>query len=121
MRTTRWTNPSLPQTLQLGMFLLYIGAVFGVLFGAFFSPIGLIVVAGDVAAGFGIANERRWGYILGIVMSVLGLLPFAIYGLTNGIGSLLSIGVLFELVFPVIQFVALVHVQSREYQKVWFH
>ena len=31
MALTRWTNPSLPQTLQIGMFLLYIEAVFGVL------------------------------------------------------------------------------------------
>ena len=121
MRSTRWTNPSLPQTLQLGMFMLYISAAFGVLFGAFLSPISLLVVVGGVAAGFGIANERRWGYILGVVVSFLGLLPFIFTGIFNGVGSLISFGVLFSLVFPVIQFAALVHRQSREYQKVWFH
>ena len=34
METRRWTNPSLPQTLQIAVFLLYIEAVFGLLFPA---------------------------------------------------------------------------------------
>lgn len=103
------------------MFLLYISAVFGVLFGAFLDPISLVVVVGAVAAGFGIANERRWGYILGVVVSFLGLLPFIFAAIFNGLGNLLSFGVLFSLVFPVVEFVALVHPQSRAYQKLWFH
>src|SRR2546423_1401107 len=61
----RWTNPSQPQTLQIAVFLLYINAFFALL-GGLFSPIGLLLVAGGVGAGFGIANERKWGYGLGL-------------------------------------------------------
>ena len=58
METRRWLNPSQPQTLQIAVFLLYIHAVFGVLFGAFASLIGLALIAGSAGAGYGIANER---------------------------------------------------------------
>ena len=76
METRRWTNPSQPQTLQIAVFLLYIDAVFGVLFGSVFSAIGLLLVIGQVASGFGIANEKRWAYWLGVAVATLGLLPF---------------------------------------------
>ena len=120
METRRWTNPTQPQTLQIAVFLLYINAVFGALFGQIFSPLGLVLVIGQAAAGFGIANERRWGYLLGVGIAVLGLLPYALFVGAEGIGSLLSIGLLINLLFPVALLLLLLHPQSREYQKIWF-
>ena len=35
-----------------------------------FNPITIVLAAIQVAAGFGIANEKRWGYILGVVVAV---------------------------------------------------
>lgn len=122
MELRRWTNPSLPQTLQIGMFLLYIEAVFGILFGQLFMfPIGTAIVIGAAAAGLGIANELRWGWVLGVVVSALGLLPFVIQALTDGVTSILGPASLIGLIFPVAQFALLVHPQSREHQKIWFH
>jgi uncharacterized membrane protein (DUF2068 family) len=120
METRRWTNPSQPQTLYMATFLLYINAAFGLLFSGF-NPISLVLVAGQVGAGFGIANEKRWGYLLGVAMAALGLLPLTLFILAHGIGSIFSVTVLIEALFPVALFALLVHPLSREYQKIWFH
>lgn len=122
MRFNRWTNPSLPQTLQIGMWLLYIDAAFGLLFGQALVvfPLGLLVLLGSALAALGIANELKWAYILGVVVSALALVPFVLIGAFDGIGTLLGIDVILNMIFPVAQFVALVHPQSRSYQKIWF-
>ena len=116
---SRWTNPSLPQTLQMGMFLLYIDAVFGLL--GLRGPIGLL------------------GLVL-VVGSALGR-PAASPTSTSGAGSsgwpcprspssrwcsswlddpaeIFDISLLIYAIFPVAQFALLVHPQSRQYQKV---
>jgi hypothetical protein len=125
METRRWTNPTQPQTLQIAVILLYINAVFGVLFG---TPIGMIFglmagflsAASQGAAAFGIANEKRWGYLLGITAAAAGLLPYGWEIMTTGVGSIFSLGLLINLLFPVALFALLVHPQSRDYQRIWF-
>ena len=78
METKRWFNPSQPQTLQIAVWLLYFNAVGGLLLGSFFFALGPIVglasLVGCGAAAFGIANEKRWGYFLGVAMAVLDVL-----------------------------------------------
>ncbi|MGI8939260.1 MAG: hypothetical protein ACR2JF_13815 [Iamia sp.] len=109
MAITRWTNQSLPQTLQIGMILLYIDAVFGVVFGeVLFFPIGTALVVGAAAGGLGIANEKRWGWVVGVAVSAVAVL-FNLMFFT-----------IFGLMFAVAQLALLVHPQSREHQKVWF-
>jgi hypothetical protein len=120
METRRWTNPSQPQTLQIAVYLLYFDAVLGVLFGRLLNPLGLLLIAGAAGGGFGIANEKRWGYALGVAVSALGLLPFVVLVFDGGLGDLLNVGVLLSLVFPVAQFALLLHPLSREYQRIWF-
>jgi hypothetical protein len=114
METRRWTNPSQPQTLQVAVFLFYANAVLALLAGAATHPLSLLIVAGSVGAGFGIANEQRWGYGLGLVMAFL---PFVLrlsfgYGLMGG--SLLNF------IFEVALVALLLHPQSRDYQRIWF-
>lgn len=116
METRRWTNPSQPQTLQIAVFLLYIRAAFGVLFGTFLNPVGLLLIGGMAAAGFGIANEKRWGYMLGIAMS---LAPAALRMAIAGPAGLLGrdpIGLMFEVALVAL----LLHPMSRDYQRIWF-
>jgi uncharacterized membrane protein (DUF2068 family) len=120
METRRWTNPTQPQTLQIAVLLLYINAVFGVLFGAVFSVLGLLLVVAQAAAGFGIANERKWGYWLGVTAAAIGLLPFVLYIASEGIGSIFSIGLLINVLFPAALFALLLHPMSRDYQRIWF-
>jgi len=126
METRRWVNPSQPQTLYISTLLLYLNAVFALLFlgsGRMFlafGPIAILIVIAQAAGAYGIANEQRWGYLLAVVVAGLGLLPFALLLARNGIGTIFSISLLIQMIFPVVLFVLLVHPQSREYQRVWF-
>jgi hypothetical protein len=112
MAMRQWTNPSQPQTLQIAVFLLYINAVFAVLFGGLGSIYGLLIIAGGVAGGFGIAQEKRWGYGVGLAVA---LLPFVLIIA----GKALITGVI-GLMFDIALVALLLHPQSREYQRIWF-
>jgi hypothetical protein len=117
METRRWINHSLPQTLGNAVLLLYISAAFDALLGGFlFSPIGIAIVAGKVAAGFGIANEKTWGYRLGVAMAFL---PFALRFLAGGLDAVLGVGII-SLMFEVLLIALLLHKDSKEYQRIWF-
>ncbi len=116
MQTTRWINHSLPQTLGNAVILLYLNAAFTFLFGGFASVIGLAVVTGQVAAGFGIANEKRWGYQLGVAMAFL---PFALRFLVGGLDAVLGTGII-NLMFEILLVALLLHNDSKEYQRIWF-
>jgi uncharacterized membrane protein (DUF2068 family) len=124
VETRRFVNPTQPQTLYIATFLLYFSAVFGILGGSWlFAVIGapaLLVYVGQAGAGYGIANEKRWGYWLGVVTAALALLPFAVIVIAEGLAVLFQFAVLFSLVFPVALFLLLVHPMSREYQRLWF-
>jgi hypothetical protein len=114
MENRRWVNPTQPQTMQIAVFLLYINAFFSLLYGGLGSPYGLAIIAGSVAAGFGIANERKWGYGLGIVMAIL---PFALRLMWGQ--SLLGASIV-NLMFEIALVALLLHPQSRDYQRIWF-
>ncbi len=123
METRRWTNPSQPQTLYVATFLLYINAFMGIFFSVFGGGpglIGLLIIAGEVAAGLGIANERKWGYYLAVTMATLALV-FPALPLIGHIGLIFDPGFLLSILFPVALFALLIHPMSREYQKIWFH
>ena len=108
---------NLPQTLQIAVYLLYGNAVLGLLFGAFAGGAGiglllsLLLLVAEAAGGFGVANERKWGYIVALVAAVL---PFALAFLGYG-----AIGIL-SLIFEIALLVALLHPMSRNYVKLWF-
>jgi hypothetical protein len=118
MQTRRWLNPSQPQTLQIAVFLLYLSAVFNVLLGAVGSLLGVVIVVGAALGGYGIANERRWGYLLGIAVAFAPfVLPLA-YGADLGdvVSYLFTISGLFDVALVAL----LLHPQSRDYQRIWF-
>src|SRR6478672_3648432 len=68
MQTRRWLDPSQPQTLQIAVFLLYAQAVLSLLFSEFLVLLIVAKLAG-IPAGYGIANERKWAYGLGIIVA----------------------------------------------------
>lgn len=122
MERRRWVNPAQPQTLQIATFLFYFDAAFGVLAfvirpGAYTGIgllLGLAIVAGQVVAGWGIANEFKWAYPMAIVMAVLPfLLRFFITG--NPFGA-----DIINLMFEIALVALLLHPQSRDYQRIWF-
>jgi hypothetical protein len=116
MQTRRWTNASQPQTLQMAVLLLYISAAFDVLFGGFANPLVLALAAGSVAAGYGIANERKWGYLLGVGVAAIAVLPYVFWLVAGGLSTTLIISAM----FPVAMLALLLHPQSRDYQRIWF-
>ena len=115
--TRRWLNQAQPQTLQIAVFLMYLDAAFLALFGGLTSPIGLLFIGGYVASGYGIANERKWGYWLGVGMASFRL---GLYLLPLLAGYNVLAGGFLDLAFAVAKFLLLVHPMSRSYQRIWF-
>ena len=119
MAEHRWTDPHQPQTLRSAVVLCYIEAVFGLLFGvaARSGLVVLFVIVGLAVGGYGIANEKRWGYGLAIAASVLQVLALlSLYGF----GIISSLGGLMTLLFDVALVALLLHPESRDYQRIWF-
>ena len=116
----RFINRSQPQTLFIAVFLLYIEAAFSLvtmLGYGYFPILWLAAAAGGVAAGYGIANEKKWGYWLGVVVAFL---PFVLRLLRGGPDAVLATGQLLNLMFEIALVALLLHPQSRDYQRVWF-
>ena len=117
----RWLNPSHPQTLQAGVFLGYLSAVFALL-SPVFGVLSILLALGKGVGAFGTANNKRWGYY---VLAVASGLTLALYlvGLVVQIQDADIINTLFQLnrtVFPAALFAAVIHAHSRQYQRIWF-
>ena len=117
INTRRWFDQSQPQTLQISVWLLYWNAVLGVLFGQLLSPLGLVFVAAAAASGLGIANEKKWGWWLGVAYALLLVVPVII---TGGLNRVLRGSGIINLMFDIALVVALLHPMSRSYKKIWF-
>lgn len=117
----RWFDSSQPQTLQGAVILSYITAVFGliaIIQGSY--PLAEIVPLALGVAGFGIANEKRWAYIMGVVIAGLNVvLAVGLFFLILST-SLSAFLFLITVLFDIVLFALLIHPQSREYQRVWF-
>ena len=123
-----FVNPRQPQTLYIAQILLYIGAISALLFGASTGIIESLVVEyvvaffltiGAALGAYGIANARKWGYRLGVTAAVAPfVVRFEIWRLVS-LGEMIGwnpIGLMFDGAI----LVALFHVESRNYQKIWF-
>ena len=110
----QWFNPHQPQTLQSAVILCYIQAVFTLLSIGYLGAFGLLLLVGLGGGGFGIANEKKWGYTLAVAAAVFQV------GISLALGGLGNIQVLIGFAFDVLLVVLLLHKQSREYQRIWF-
>ncbi|MGQ0824319.1 MAG: hypothetical protein ACT4OX_04670 [Actinomycetota bacterium] len=120
MNEYRFINPSQPQTLQTGVMLCYFRAVLGLLFGLISTSLLLefLIIAGLAAGGFGVANEKRWGYALAVSAAGVHVLMYlVIFGFS---GILDHMRVLISFVFAVALLMLLLHPMSRDYQRIWF-
>jgi hypothetical protein len=111
----KWFDQSQPQTLQGAVMLSYLMAVFGLLAILFGPTLGLFGLSLG-AAGYGVANERRWGYWLGIVLVGIIVLIYLADLFSVGFSGFLAI----NLVFMGVLLALFLHPQSREYQRIWF-
>jgi hypothetical protein len=114
----RWVNQSQPQTLYAATILCYIDAVFGLIFGmvAVSLLLGFLTIIGLAAGGFGIANEKKWGYAVAVAAAILqvGML-LAIFRL-----DVFGFPVIISLMFDGALVGLLIHPMSRDYQRIWF-
>jgi uncharacterized membrane protein HdeD (DUF308 family) len=116
----RWTNPSLPQTLQIAVIFLYISAFFAILNGliAITNALGaLTLVAGliAVAAARGLVRERKVGYWTAVIITLIDVAA-ALLALTGGVSALRAINLLVALAVVGL----LLHPMSRAYCRIWF-
>ncbi len=115
LRQRKWFGTDQPQTLQIAVALLYWNALLSLIFGLLaggFGRTALVLVVADVASGFGVANERKWGYYLALVAA---LLPLALL-----VAGLYAFGGLLNLLFQIALIALLLHPMSRTYFKIWF-
>src|SRR5580692_10219014 len=111
----RWFDGSQPQTLQGAVMLCYLTAVFGVIALLVGGGVIEIVPLALGAAGYGVANEKRWGYRLGVALAGLNVL-IDLYVLVLG-----GYFIVLSLLFAVVLLALFLHTQSREYERIWFH
>lgn len=93
--------------------LCYITAAFGVIGLLLGGYVGILPVLLGVG-GYGVANERRWGYVLAAVLSILNVVV-----LLGAVVAGFGLGIL-NLLFAIVLVALLLHPQSREYQRIWF-
>jgi hypothetical protein len=118
MATRRFLNPAQPQTLVIAVYLLYFDAgflLFAMLIEGTFPLLFLGLAIGAFAAGYGISNEFKWAYGLGIAMAIL---PFILRFWVSG--NPLSSPRLINLMLEIALVALLLHPQSRDYQRIWF-
>jgi hypothetical protein len=114
----KFLNQSQPQTLVLGTLLLYVNAVFGLLFGIVTTSLllGLLTIAGLAIGGYGIANEWKWAYGVAVAASILQLVMLvAVFQ-----GEIIEFPVVITLLFDGALVALLLHPESRSYQRIWF-
>jgi len=143
LKQRRWFNPSLPQMLQIAVFLLYFEAFFGLL--DVFDRIGggywiitkavvVAIVPLGVLGGLGVSEERKRGWILAVAAAFgpfvwrllvvtqarINLPSFVQYGAGTMVKDVLIGGSLLSFVFEAALLVLLLHPKSREHVKIWF-
>jgi hypothetical protein len=115
----KFLNQAQPQTLVLGTLLLYINAAFGLLFGGIVGAgllLGLATIVGMAIGGYGIANEWKWAYAVGVTAAVIQLIVLlAYFG-----ASVIEFPVIITLLFDGALVGLLLHPESRSYQRIWF-
>jgi len=114
----RFLNRYQPQTLVIATMFCYIDAGFGLLFGLVATSVilYLVTIAGLAAGGFGIANEKKWGYGVAVVASILQVaMLVAVAG-----ADVLDFPLILNLFFDGALVALLLHPESREYQRIWF-
>lgn len=136
MGSAIWVNPRQPQTLYIAQILMYIRGGLAILFGGAIGSIGsaelfgskliaavflLLLTVGLIAAAFGIANEKRWGYRLGVIAAIAPLAITAYVLFPDDLGDVVTHGgTAVSVLFDIALLALLLHEQSREYQRIWF-
>lgn len=114
----KFLNQSQPQTLFIATLLLYVNAAFGLLFGTISTSFFLMIltIIGLAAGGFGIANEKKWGYAVGVAAAIVQVMMLLI---VLGM-EVIEFPFIITLMFDGALVALLLHPESRDYQRIWF-
>jgi hypothetical protein len=118
----RFINRSQPQTLFTATLLCYWRGFFGLLGGipATSQLISVLLAVGLGLGGFGIANDKRWGYGVAVGAAIIQIIMLVYVANQYGV-SLLDFNVLITLLIDGALAALLLHPMSRNYQRIWFH
>ena len=118
MNERKFLNQFQPQTLVIATMLCYLDAIFGLLFGMVTTSwfLLIITIAGLAAGGYGIANEKKWGYAVAVGAAVLQVVMLIAVAGTEVLGFPLILNLVFDGALVAL----LLHPQSRDYQRIWF-
>jgi len=97
--------------------LCYIDGGRGLLYGAGAGLLMLMLIAiGLLIGGYGIANEKRWGYVVAVGAAILqvGLLVLFYQLRVFGFPQIMNF------MFDALLVALLLHPMSRDYQRLWF-
>ena len=117
----RWFNPSHPQTMQAAVVIGYISGFFALIGPARFFGLALLAALAILGGAFGVANNKRIGWIAlaaGSAFFVLLRVLDLLLSISGGVNATLF--QLNAMVFPVALLAAVLHPHTREYMKVWF-
>jgi len=110
----RFLNPHQPQTLYSAVILGYIEAFFNLVT---FNGLLILIGLGLAAGGYGIENEKKWGYALAVGAAILKvLIVLSIYGSD----TFTNVFALLNFLFDAALVALLLHPMSRDYQRIWF-
>jgi len=110
----RFLNPHQPQTLYSAVILGYIEAFFNLVT---FNGLLILIGLGLAAGGYGIANEKKWGYALAVGAAILQvLIVLSIYGSD----TFTNVFALLNFLFDAALVALLLHPMSRDYQRILF-
>lgn len=115
----KWLDRSHPQTLYLATVLLYVNAAFWLLQvlegGIAIAPLAIAAIF----AGLGLANEKKAGFWLAVVVAGLNLLSL-LYVFLALSGGVIVISLVINLIFAVALMALLLHPMTTNYRRIWF-
>jgi hypothetical protein len=120
MNETRWIDRSQPERLVQGTMMLYVTAAFDAINGMFAGGSGvgllfLLIAAAKVAGGYGIANEKKAGYLVGTGAAIASIiLSLVLLGSGSAVFGLIGLAI------DAYVLSLLLHDTSRGYQRIWF-
>jgi hypothetical protein len=122
METRRALNPAMPTALVVAQLALYLGAFYAVARGLAqlrFPGWELLIGGWMVLAAYGIANEARWGWRMGLVAGAVSIVP-ALDQLVRAPAIALHPDFLVLLVVPLLIVGCLWEPSARDFRRAWF-
>jgi hypothetical protein len=122
MESRRAVNPAMPSALVWAQLALYLGAVYAV--GRGFALLRfpgweLLIGCWQLLGAYGIANERRWGWRIGLAAATASVLP-ALDQFVRSPALAFHPDFLVLVAIPVFTVGCLGEPSARDFQRAWF-